>query len=337
MRIVKIYETIINLTAVELFTNIDATVMDKLRKRYEGVCYKSSLIMKILEITKRDPPKLAISRLDGSGDVNVQFTAEAIVYQEGDILVGCEVVRVERNNRIICKYANAVINLRGNRNLQSLKPGQLITVLVEGTHYTINHDKITITALPYAYPSKFTIYFTTLNPKNISFEQLQLIKDKLNDIDEEYKKYSQAPTRIVKVLNETYYPYKTPFSAKQKLDKYLGLDDIYEIASQLVKSDKKTATTEIGLARHPFIDKSTPHVLTVGTELLANPSSSDLLNAETYAITAVKEAPGTVVLTLLDDYLGYLRMVREAAELYQTEKLWNEHSNIWRIYDSMKR
>jgi hypothetical protein len=336
MRIIKRYEVVLNLSAQELFSNINATIMDKLRKQFEGRCYKSSLIMTIKEVEKRSPVTLATSILNGSGDVNVQFTAESIIYQEGDILSGCEVVRIERNNRIICKYEHAVVNLRGNKNLQNLKPGQFINVQVNGAVYPIFHDKITINALPYAYSTKFTIYFTTLNAKAIPLEQIQLIKEKLSDIDAEYKLYSAANTKVVKFLNELYYPYKTAFNPKQKLEKYLEFDDIYEIASSLV-AGKKGSDKRIGLCRHPLIDKSSPTVLSVGAELLQEHSNSELLNAETYEISAVEEIPGTVVLKLLDDYLKYIRMLRESAEIYGAEKKLDEHSNIWNIYNRMKK
>src|SRR5208282_5200886 len=103
-RIEKVYETIINLSAQEMFAGIDRVIMDKLKKNFEGKCRENSLIVSINKIIKRSSCQLAKSRTDGSGDVSVQYQAAAMTYQAGDILPNCEIIRIERSHQIMCKY-----------------------------------------------------------------------------------------------------------------------------------------------------------------------------------------------------------------------------------------
>src|SRR5579883_1448026 len=166
MKIIKIYETVINLSAKEMYSGIDDVIMNRLKKRFEGKCEKNSLITKIIGIRKRSKCVMAKSRLEGDGDVNVQFIAESIVYNDGDILTGCEVQRIERGNRIICKNDMAVINIKGNRNLQSLKAGQKITIKITSVSYLKDRDKITIYGVPYSYSYKFTMFSTLIDKSN---------------------------------------------------------------------------------------------------------------------------------------------------------------------------
>jgi hypothetical protein len=337
MHITKIYETVLNITAIEMYSNLDLIIVDKLRAKYEGVCEKSTLILKIIGVVKRSKCRFVTDRLDGSGSICVQFTAEAIVYHENDILVGCEVQKVERNNRIICKYEHAVVNIKSNKNLQTLKPGQFITTQVINSTYTTGQKMITVNALPYIYPSNFTIYM--LDTTSVAFEDIEILERKIVDIDEEYKLYAKANTKLVNKLQDYYYPFKNDFNHKQSLPKGMAYESVYDMAMKFMESEKsksKTKSFELAIFRHPIIEKSTPYVMTVDQKTLKAGIETDLLDPQQYNITMITQPAAHVFLKLLDDYLKFLRMIREMSEIYNTESKLEDHHNIWNIYQRLK-
>lgn len=338
MKIIKLYETVINLSATEMFSKIDLVVMDKLKQRFEGKCEKNSLIVRILEIVKRSKCKLAKSRLDGSGDVNVRFTAEAIIYNDDDILTGCEVQKIERGNKIICKHEIAVVNIKGNRNLQSLKPGQKITIKIVSVSYLKGKDKITIYGVPYSYSYKFIIYSTTIDPSSISFENIEVLKKKLQEIDEEAKLYEKIDKKAVAFFNNTYYPFKESFdSFRKSISKTkIPLIDVYDLTKTLITSTKKD-DQPVFLMRHPIIDKSTSLTFKLDDDDLKSKTISDLLDPQSYEVEIVKENIAFVLLNFLNDYLSHIRILREMTEIYPAEKDIDDHSNIWGIYNRLKK
>jgi hypothetical protein len=47
-------------------------------------------------------------------------------------------------------------------------------------------------------------------------------------------------------------------------------------------------------------------------------------------------SPGNVFLTLTEDYINYLRTIREMINVYNSEKLLADHKNIWMIFMKTK-
>lgn len=339
MKIIKIYETVINLSANEMYSNIDIIIMDKLRQRFEGKCEKNSLITKILGIEKRSKCQLAKSRLDGSGDVNVQFKSEAVIYNDDDILTGCEVQRIKRGNKIICKHDIAVVNIKGNRNLQSLKPGQKINIRISSVSYLKGRDKITVYGVPYSYSYKFIIYSTIIDVSKISLENIEILKKKLQEIDNEYKLYEQSDQKSVKFFNDVYYPFKESFEDMKKTLKNskILLIDVYDLTKKLINYATNKSETNIFLIRHPIIDKSTPIIFKIEESDLKSGISGDLLNPTSYEIEIVKENITFVLLNFLNDYLSHIKVIREMTEIYITETDIESNSNIWGIYNRLKK
>lgn len=337
MKIIKIYETILNLSATEMYSNIDATVLDKLKKIFEGKCEKNTLIINILGINKRSQCKMTKNRLDGSGDVNVQFKAEAIMYSENDILTGCEIQNIERGSKIICKHEHAIVNIKNIRNLQSLKPGNKLVVKILGVSYPKGKEKITIQGTPYTYSYKFTIYLTDFSV-DITDEQIVLIKNKLKEIDSEYELYKNSDTKLVDYFNNIFYPFKTNYDKYKKSfnNKKVDIINIYNMAQDLVNNKLKEKKT-LALFKHTLIDKSVPDVFSVLDTDLASGISGDLLNTELYEINIIKEDIILVLLTFLNDYLLHIKCIKEMTEVYDSEKEIENHVNLWTVYNRLKK
>lgn len=321
MIITKTYETIINLSAKDMYLDIDNILLIKLKSQYENKCEKNSLIIKILDIVKRSNIIMSKSRLDGSADVSIQFRASSIIYNENDILTGCEVQKIDRGNKIICKHENAVININGGKQLVSLRAGQFITIKVISVSYIKGVNKITVYGSPYSYSFKFYIY--NIKPK-IFQEDIIILKSKLQEIEEELILHKNIDIKHYNFFNETLYPYKIMY---HKAENSINM---IELTKSIIENNEVKPKL---IARHPIIDKNTTDILVLDK----NYEKSELFNLEKYKFDIIDENIAIVLLNFLNDYLMHIRAIREMTEIYKTEKDIEQHSNIWNIYQKIKR
>lgn len=337
MKITKIYESIINISAIDMYTKgVDNTVLGILNNRYLGKCEKNSLITKIIGIEKMSECRLNKSLLDGSGQVSVQFRAEAIVYNEGDILTGCKILKIDKGNKIICEYENAYVNIKGNRNLQSLHVGQKLTIKVNTVSYLKGTTKITINGVPYSYSYIFTVYKTNLNKTQITTENLEIINDKIKEIEDEIKLIKDVDQKIYQTINQIYYPFTQVVSSKLKTINILNFRDINKVIEQLhsIKNEKKKEEdNEVYLIRHPIIDKSTPDVFVLFNEPT---NDNQLFNPKIFEYKVIEENCVFVILYFLNDYLNHIRAIKEMSILFKKESDFESHNNIWEIYGRLK-
>jgi hypothetical protein len=327
MRIKKVYETIINLTACEMYQDIDTVIMTYLKKFFEGKCRENSFVIEIEKIIKRSACMMAKSRLDGSGDVNVQFQAQALIYNKDDILPCCEILRTEKAQQIICKYGdNTVILVRGMNIFQSLKPGQFIGILIREVSYLRERDKITIYGIPYTYPRDFTIYGINEPADNMSDEDRAILNMKQADVFEEMSKINNLDKQIREKLAAIYYPYKKKPAVT---DWPTGAKIMEIVAAQTVSKDQ-------WICRPPQLPKENAEILVLSAKTLG--ALPDLSGNSWFATaTIVVEKPIRALMALLDDYLKYLQFLREMSEYFNTEERFTSHNNIWLIYQHIKQ
>jgi len=333
MKIIQSYETVLNIDARDMYSgDLNAVILNQLKRKYEGKCEKNTLVSSIKDISKRSMCRMAQDRLDGSGNINVQFTADAIVYENGDILTGCEVQRIDRNNRIICKHDLAVIIVKANRILQSLKAGQKITIKISNVSYLSGRDKINIYGSPYSYSYHITLYSTILS-SDITAENCELLKKKLIEIENEVK--MKVDQKLINFFNETFYPFQTKFNeSKKEIKGDFELVDLIALTKQVISPDPKNLKgIRMYICRHPIIEKSTPLAMQIKKEEISGP----WFDPKTYDVNICQETIGIVLWNLLNDYLNHIRMIREMTEIYPTEKDLESHRNIWDIYRNLKK
>lgn len=326
MKLIKIYETAINLSAVEMYQGVDLVVSEKIQKYFVGKCEKNSFIINFLGIEKISHCRMNKNLLDGSGQVSVQFKAEAIVYNDDDILTGCEVQQIVKGNKIICKYENAIINIKGNKNLQSLKSNQKLTIKVITVSYLKGKDKITIYGIPYSYSYKFNIFLTNSDKKEISGENMEIINAKISDIQEEIKLISEINKKTYEFFNEMYYP----FTQNKNISSEPGFEiiSILDFVKKLDNTSKK-----IILIRHPVIDKSTPNIMLYQKDVDLN---SKYFNTKYFEFKLITESLDFVILNILNDYLSHIKAIKEMCSVYPTDMDIENHNNIWNIYRRLK-
>lgn len=319
MIIIKVYETLINLSPPEMFQgDIDVVLMQKLQK-LEGKCEKNTLITKIKEIIKRDDCRIIKSMLNGTSAISVQFRAEAIIYLEGSILVGCEVQKVEKGDKIICTYENAIINIIGNKNINSLRKGQKLIMRVLNVSYPKGKSNITILGQPYSYSFKFTVYL--VKHFEIKAEEWAIWQKKLEEVKEELKLYDAVAKGAKKFFQDKLYIFKDKFSPDK-----LTTANIMEMPEK----------EDVYLMRHPIIPKEQPLVLRFTPKEFEAAHGSPILNPRLYDIRVVEENVVLVMLDFLNDFLNYIRAIREMTQVYSGEAL-DAHANLWQIYDNIKK
>jgi hypothetical protein len=167
-----------------------------LKDKYEGKTLGGSRIVKILDIVsmgKSSIPLVSISVThdDASGEFDVEFEAEAIVFEPGEIINGCTVAPTrERRGIIHLEHEHATIAVKGDTGTEmaALKPNQMISCKVEKADCNFLGDKINVLAsLNLKYDSPIIQASSDFNPtKNTDFagvEKMIAHIKSLNDLD----------------------------------------------------------------------------------------------------------------------------------------------------------
>jgi len=90
--------------------------------------------------------------------------------------------------------------------------------------------------------------------------------------------------------------------------------------------------------RHPRTDKSKPSIFHIDESLFKGelPKIS-LLDMKLYEIKVVKESYAQILINYIEEYVGFLRMIQELVNTFNTEEKRQEHKNIWAIYNRLKQ
>lgn len=243
-----------NIHARDLGKDIDEVILDKLKTKYKGKCYNSALIQDVLSIKQRSRITFTKSRNDdefGMGDVCVKYETSVYTYNEGDIISGCEIMKINENGILICtsKYATLYIQIDMQKTLMGLKKGDLLPVIVKSVRYPTGQPKITIRAIPYTASNEIIIYkiIDSKSLKNkepvFDLEQIEIIRKYLEHIDDELNAAKYVDTDNYKYFIEMFYPFKNSFDEymkKSKPEKYWRFEDIYEICKNMISYVPKT-------------------------------------------------------------------------------------------------
>lgn len=339
VQIHKQYETIVNLSPAENYSaSSDAVIMNKLRKVFEGKCYKSSLIIKILRIIRRSGIKPAQNLTDGSADVNVIFEAESIVYNDGDIITNCVVKNVERSGELICKSEYAAIHIRGNVMLRGIQTGQIIPIRVVSVKYSVGKDSITINGTPYFHPMSFFLYKTDVTPGKVPTEVVELLGSLLHNAEKAEQRLADQDPKLKKFFTETFYPFEK--GDEPSTSKGIHKFDMISEVKKIMTTDAVStgSATTMFVLRHPRTNRSSTTIYHLDEDLLKGDIAKlPILEAGKFQIQAVHESYASVLVKYLEEYIGYLTMISEVIEIYDSEEKRQAHKNIWAIYNKLKQ
>lgn len=307
MKITKVYETLLNISAAEMFQDIDEVIMMNLRKNFEGRNRSKSFVTKVNKILQRSQCVLDKSKSDGSGRVSVRFTADAIIFAVDDILPRCEILRIEKQ-QIICKYDEyTIVVIKGDRNMPMLKAGDLIPAIVRRTSYLQEKLMVTVFADLYRGASPGTLVYIVATDKAVpTAEELVILQKREAELADVIKAYEEVVktadnNEMLETIENAYYPYKkSPESILSSIKFAAILDALPAAADGGLKAGA-------AYSRPPFISKSTSTVL----EFDKKSNGLEILNRGIFTgpVKTVQEPTITIRLAFIEDQLQFLQMV----------------------------
>jgi hypothetical protein len=339
MEIQRVYEKIINISASEMYCkDLDALILEKLRQKYNNRCENFTYIKDIKSIVRRSMLQLTKDQLDGSGTVSVMFSADAVVYEEGTIMVGCKILDIDRANLITCEYQNSLIYIKANHNLSFLKKNDKIICKVLRAGYAKEQKIVSINAQMYFCPKEFIIFAIKTPIGSLTNEQAELVNKKL----EEIKAQEDNTTRKQKMwayFSKLFFPFKETYSGKlKKLD-------LIKTAKQIADKKFNDASNKyMCLTRHPMVEKSEPLIYQIEYESLAEVITG---KSESVQKTIMHDSSKmgdlqivardlfSALMELLHDYYTYIRMINEILKVYDDEEI-TRNKSLWTAYEHLK-
>lgn len=295
---------------MEIFIDPEVSLMNILKHKIAGKCFRDCHILDIAKIIKRSNCKIVQRGPDCYGVINIQFDVKAIVYSQGEIITGCKVVYKDKNDKIIiCMSEHATICLQSDKSLESIRADQFIIVRVGQVQYHPGSAKISVNAFPYM-PRKTSAVFE-LNGQLDDKEKavVSLILEQINEQEkelEEATKESDSKDRL-EFFKKVLYVGTSPGGTKENL---------IELAKKGVFAGFYTRHAKIALWE-PIVYKYNKM-----------PEGDDMI-FRNYTLFSGLE-------TLLRDYLSNVQLLKEMLKIYNTSEIVKDHRNLWAIFQSGK-
>lgn len=146
-------------TSIFYSTSPDQKVMELLKHKYVGKCFKECYILDVLHIVERSPFLSDHERCGGTCVFDVAFVVKALIYEKDEVIPQAEVLEISEDGVIALATSESMIGIMGS-NLQTLKIGDKLPVRVHGVRYKPMHDKISVQGVPFvplADDFKFTL------------------------------------------------------------------------------------------------------------------------------------------------------------------------------------
>ncbi|MCK4967653.1 MAG: hypothetical protein KAS12_01245 [Candidatus Aenigmarchaeota archaeon] len=148
MFIQKIYEVNLAIEDPILFMSKESNLIFLLKNKFEGKCFKSSLILEICKIIKQSECMITQNDMSASGIISVQFEAMAMIYEKGEVINDCKFV-INDDLAMILSGKKCTIFMNNTPMTESYKIGQKISIIVNWSRYETNKGLISISGVPY--------------------------------------------------------------------------------------------------------------------------------------------------------------------------------------------
>jgi hypothetical protein len=323
MIIQKILETYLDLIEPQhiFAADVEEVCMHLLTNKFVNKCYKSCYILRINKLI-RTSGRYMIDSLEGYSSICVSFEVDAIIYQEGEIINGCKITKIEPYGRIYAESKYTSIQLKQDKSLSIFKEDNIIPVIVKTVRYYPNKDKISVGAIPFIPLFPVLTIYNVKEP--LTQEQIPKIEYILKSIKVELdaiKKLSTTETKAYNFFKLLVYPFKKTQSfesnSKVKNSKFkkrpLELKELLSIKNGMI-------CRPIELAKHN------------NQFYYSNESPSKLNN-----IIVIDDSMFNISINILNDYLLHLITLREMYEYYPDVKVISKYTDIWKIFKMLKK
>ena len=298
---------------IAFFNDTNNNLLTYLKDNYEHKCFRSCFITKIERIIKYSEPIIDQEQDNCFAKLNVQFEVKAVSYTPGDIITGCRVVNKDRTGSLLCYSKFAFIGLKGHKYLQSIKPDQLISIVVGDASYHPGSEKISVKGLPLLFKQHSNLY--RIDTSKLSLDQKDIINNMLNQIKEEEIKcddLKKINIRGWEFFDNLLYAYKK----EQPLP-----NDAVEISIFIDSINDKELIGWISRDHKIRLSKPVMYFYKRPPDTIYNIPDSD--NMESY-------------LSILNNYYNFIKTIRKMTKLYNTEEMLSSHENLWKIFKKSK-
>lgn len=283
--------------------DLEANLMTLLRDRYKGRCIRNMLIQEILSVQAPQDSLLltCITQAtdDASGDISVNFTAQAVVFKPGELVNGGTVC-VSKNDIIHISDPHTDIVIKGTDTLESLRDGQRVTYKVLKIESDPFEEKLmAIATLNLRYNNEYVVKSTT-------------------SLNVTYTTFVEILNAIKSLLERPIPADKMKFYASFIIDEYAASKSLISINAQKYSIKADTFYRFAFTPKGPMIDDVSSQVNLGKLKLI-----QESMTAE------------NMIDHFLQVYYNLLFTIHGMHDEYKnvTEK---EYSNLWSIYRSAK-
>lgn len=187
MRIEKILETSLRiLNPLSFARDLKGNILSMLNRDLRHKCFKGCYIEEIVDVIKYSEIMISIEGNRSDGKVDVMFKVLATVYYVGETITGATVTHKEKGI-IFAETPTCKIFMNFHKTLETISEGQIISVRVGATQYSVYANQVSINAYPMLPIAKPTVY--RLSPVDKSSPE---IADALSRHDDAVKQLAAA-------------------------------------------------------------------------------------------------------------------------------------------------
>ena len=318
MKIRKVIELSINIDdAITFCYDYENNIMKLLKDNFTNKCLRSVYINDILRIVRISEPIIYHEVDNIYAVINVQFEAEATVFNKGDIIVGCEVIGKDNTGTILARTDFAFVGLRADPLLNSVQKGQLIPAIVGEASYPPGEKRIAIKALPFvSVRTKAKTYYINFNDiSEFEWYQINCVFEELEREEKKVEEIVEKSPSIWNFFDSLFYSYDDT-KMKEKVPNG-GI-----VRSIRLKNNEKSKLSG-WFSRDPLLDLTDDKMIYYRKPTKDLEVNSNINSFDGY-------------LAIIYDYMDYIRFIRNMTEIYNDESIITKYKNIWQIFKKSK-
>jgi hypothetical protein len=315
MIITKVFDIIFNINNInDLFNkDINQTILNLLKKKYNGKCFLGVYIIDVIKIINRSLIESNQSNLNGSFNIFIQFEGKCVIYNTNEIIFNME-VKDNINNIISCKGNNVSAIIKTNKINIDFKKGQLIPIIVGKAKFITGSEIIQINSYPLIpIIDNKQIYYKINEISNSIIEKLnESILNYINEEEEIKSNILKSKNNKWNYFSEFLYPYK--INKSNDLIKKENLVDLLEL---------KNIQNSI-LYLDNTLDLSKRLIYKYNND---NDNIIEYIEDDTYL----------VLYDILKKYYLYLKSINQLSLIYDTNEKIKSNENIFNLYIKYKK
>jgi hypothetical protein len=315
MIITKIFDVILNINNInEIFNrDINATIFNLVKKKYNGKCFLGVYIVDIIKILNRSLIESNQSNLNGSFNIFIQFEGKCIIYNTNEVIFDM-IVKDNINNFISCSNNNISAIIKTNKINVEFKKGQIIPIIVGKSKFITGSETIQVNSYPFV---------PIIDNKKSYYKITEITDEIINKLNECIIQYIDAEETIKQEILST---------NNNKWNHFSDMMHVFKInkSNEIIKN-----STVVDLMDIKKLNNSIIHL---NNEIDLSKRLINIYNHEDNKITEfIEEDIFSVLYSILKKYYLYLKTINHLASHYNTTELIKNNENIFNLYIKYKK